>query len=539
MLSVTFIPFFLFFFIFRALTRVQWKGKRAGKRKVLRKAKHQNSGLWHLHGKHQSMLHLNLPLWIGLLLFVASCSVSDSGRNMLENVPWAEATFLDPLPTTITFTNSDTVARDFRIKLDRYLDDVAAEFPESLSPGQSVTVTAYMHRPRYLFYQVGYYRPLLLLLPGLSRHLTVKDNEVVEIGSFASEYNYMDCVMKPFQQVGRQAPSLENVAEYYRMLDQKSSQHFDTFPHPAELPPYIVPLVERAVVASTYKQALSAREYYTYFYSDTLPVATVLTDSIAAFLMQSSYNATPDYTNLYETFARFRGEKNTDANQSLTTNHTNSITLAYLGGNLSPGHRNDAIATYLSKLMTSGEVYFGKMENIDALYFTLPPAYQQALDVMERKANKRRVSTNGLTEFLTTPLLALDGTERDPGKVGKKPLRLFKFWFAGCTPCLKQQPYEKTLLATHLEIDLIYVVHSTDEEVWPKYLEKHQPPANYQLYVAKNQTKAVRQALGGLGAPSYLMLNADNEVVCQPCPKPSDPLLGEVINGAMKGQVRE
>jgi hypothetical protein len=35
------------------------------------------------------------------------------------------------------------------------------------------------------------------------------------------------------------------------------------------------------------------------------------------------------------------------------------------------------------------------------------------------------------------------------------------------------------------------------------------------------------------GAPTCLMVNAQGETICRPCPKPSDPLLGTMIEEAL------
>jgi hypothetical protein len=35
------------------------------------------------------------------------------------------------------------------------------------------------------------------------------------------------------------------------------------------------------------------------------------------------------------------------------------------------------------------------------------------------------------------------------------------------------------------------------------------------------------------GAPTCVMVNAQGETICRPCPKPSDPLLGTMIEEAL------
>ncbi|TXF90600.1 hypothetical protein FUA23_05770 [Neolewinella aurantiaca] len=174
------------------------------------------------------------------------------------------------------------------------------------------------------------------------------------------------------------------------------------------------------------------------------------------------------------------------------------------------------------------------MEEIDTLRSILPSFYNERLDEVERAFIEQSASANGLADFITTSYPTPSGTEESVMSTGSKPLRLLKFWFAGCYPCLWQQPHEAELLANYPEVDLVYVAHSTEKSAWQEYLDEHQPPTDLQLYVPQKERAVIKASAGTTGAPTYVMVDDQGEIVCRPCPKPSDSLLSEMIVGALE-----
>jgi thiol-disulfide isomerase/thioredoxin len=479
------------------------------------------------------MIHLHTFLGAVPLLLLVSCSSLDPD-DIADRAPWAEATFLDPLTTTISFTNGDTVSHDLRVKLFGFREDLNRAVPDSLAVGETYKYTVQIHRPFYVFYGSGYRISMRLLLPGKSRYLVYGESSISETGPFATEYNYIDEVLMPLKQPGRTPGSLENVTEYHQRALSIAQQHFDTIPRTTVLPGYVVPMLEDAIRAGAYHEALSIRGYYMFFYGDTIQVSERFIDSAQSFLARSEYNLTPQYVDLQESLARVIGISDHDSKHESSRNNANAVTKSYLSQYLDADRQYDAVATHLVSLITNEKMHLGKMENIESLYAILPPHYQKALDGIEQEAIDRTASLNGLADFMKTPLLTSSDEKRQPNTLSEKPLRLLKFWFAGCYPCLIEQPHEQELLAAYPDVDLIYINYSTSKDVWLEYLKKHQPPAHFQLHIPGMRTKLVRSAAGTTGAPTYLMVDMEGETVCRPCPKPSDPLLGEIIEEELR-----
>lgn len=371
-----------------------------------------------------------------------------------------------------------------------------------------------------------------MLLPGRPRHLEYTGNAVTEQGDFALEYTYLDKVLLPLDEAGRYPPDITDLDTYRADESATGKAHLDAVARPVDLPDYIVPLLERTLALRSYGNTLQMRSYYKFFKKDTLELSVVFVDSINVLLEQPGYYQTPGYIGLQESLAMYAGES-TYQSASASANNYAAITAGYLTGDYpAANRRHDAVASFLVRTITDPRVYSGKMENIDTLRQTLPAGHQAKLTKIEAAAIARSAGDNGFPEFLSTPLANPAGAFVQPAELTDKPLRLYKFWFAGCYPCLVQQPFEAALLAKYPQVELIYVVHNTAPDDWQSYLTMHTPPAGHQLYTDGNQIGLVKSAAGTTGAPTYVMADKDGELVCRPCPKPSDELLGEMIERA-------
>ncbi|MEO0734247.1 MAG: hypothetical protein AAFZ52_15535 [Bacteroidota bacterium] len=445
-----------------------------------------------------------------------------------ENVPWAAASFLDPIPTELTFTNEDTVTRKLDLNLLRYRENLDQLVPDSLAPRESATVTVDIHRPRYFFLRSGEHMSHRPLLPGRPRHLSLVAGDLVaERGPFSVEYDYLDAVFVPLNPPGRAPIKPEDLQTYATEALHAAYQHRDSVPLPKGLPDYLVPMLDRSLRVGVYAQTLGLRGYLQFFYADTLAVPPALLDSVRTTLREPGCYQSLHYADLFNRTAMLEGESTTNPDYPIATNNRIAFVRAFQAGYPAPERANDAIATRLVTEITDPRVFLQKMELIDTLKALLPANYRQAVAQVEKTTREKATDPAGMVDFLTTNWLTPDGTEAAPGQRSERPLRLLKFWFAGCYPCLVQLPHERTLLSNHPEVELIYVAHNTKKAAWLTYLEEHAPPAEQQFLVS--DTKAVLAAAGTTGAPTYVLLDADGAIVCRPCPKPDDPLLAQTI----------
>lgn len=459
-----------------------------------------------------------------LSLVLSACGTSAENDNA-EKVPWASASFVAPLATEITFTNAGSNTRNLDLDLHRYHIDLDGVVPDSLAPGESYTVTVDVHRPRYLFYRSGRHESLRLFLPGRPRILVHGDSTITETGPFAAEYAYLDRVLMPINPVGRRPPVVDDIAQFQKEHYQSSLTHLDTISKPDGLPAYVDPLIKRTLEVDSYSEAFGTRFYLRFFYKDTLDIAMEMRDSLRTILARPRYYHTPQYSRAFEGLSVYEGEPLNDPALSVSTNNRRSITYGYLSSFPVADRFEDAVATRLVEDIANPRVYLGKMENIDTLKGALSAEYLAVIDKTERSAIERSAAPNGMAELVAARLSLPDGTVAAASSLSEKPLRLYKFWFAGCYPCLVQQPYEEKLLSAHPDVELIYVVHSTAKKTWLSYLDEHQPPAGHQLFTGRSELDLVKAAAGTTGAPTYVMTDADGKVICRPCPKPNDPLL--------------
>lgn len=225
------------------------------------------------------MFRLSLLFCPGLLLLGNCCSNSRPYEASPEDVPWTEATFLNPELTTITFTNNGLETRNLDVDLRRYLESLDEMIPESLDPGQSCSVSVSIHRPRYLFYRSGDHQSMRIILPGRSRHLIHDGKSVQEAGDFALEYDYLDNVLIPLKSVERPPTGVRNLAEYRKRTYHSAREHHDSVPRPASLPSFIVPLLDRAPAVGPYQDALRLHSFY--LFSMLIRFPLLLPSSIA------------------------------------------------------------------------------------------------------------------------------------------------------------------------------------------------------------------------------------------------------------------
>ncbi|CAH0998750.1 hypothetical protein LEM8419_00098 [Neolewinella maritima] len=482
---------------------------------------HQIGINWHLWSKMVRVLLAALSL---ILLF-GSCSADPN----TEQVPWQSASFVDPIPTTITFVNAGSSAREISGRVQDYHLDLGVILPDSLQPGDSIRVALDLYRPRYVFYQSEYNVNLRMVLPGLDRVLVHTDSEMVEVGHYALEYAYIDRVILPLNLIGRQPPTETNLVKLQQAHFQNAKAHFDTVTIPEGLPSYIPSLLLRTLELASFFESTMSHNYHLFFLEDTVPVPAIMLDSIESLLAQEAYYQSPTYTDVMINWAQIVAEENYDTSYGSSTNLMTARANAYIKFPIT-SRRADAIADHLAGLIVDQRVYLNKEENILKLKQHLPPAHLVTITDLERSTIARSTSIEGLQQFLESKWEIPNGSQQTIGKKGEMKFRLLKFWFAGCMPCLKEQPHEQKFLTEHPEVELIYVAHSTRPDTWKSYLEEHRPPTQRQYLIPHAGLKDVVAAAGTTGAPTYVLVDSDGSPVCQPCPKPSDPLLSDFVS---------
>ena len=462
-----------------------------------------------------------------LMLLFAACAPAPPTPT--DEVPWKDATFTDPITTTITFANTGPAIKEFRANVQDYPLDFKAILPDSLAPGDSAELTLDLHRPCYVFYASEFNITLRILLPGLPRSLVHGDSGVVETGPHKLVYDYLDEVILPLNLIGRQPPIGTDLLQLQATYLAKAYAHYDTVAVPENLPKYIQPLLERTFQLAAYREGITSHFYHLFFIGDTIAVPAALSDSLGRLLARAPYYQSPGYNDAFISWAQLLGEPAHDPERSVTTNIMASRARAYRNFPLAE-RRADAIASHLAYLQSDQQVYLDKEAHMDSLGASLPEAYRLTVAEIEQSATARSASAEGLLNLLDQEWETPAGKRRAIGAASDGELRLLKFWFAGCVPCLTEQPYELTLLAAYPEVELVYVAHSTTPDTWRKYLDRHKPPAQQQYLVSDTKLKTVVAAAGTTGAPTYILVDAAGAPVCQPCPKPSDPLLGQIID---------
>lgn len=472
-------------------------------------------------------------LLVLLSCFVCACpdlvGPPDTVAKSPSDLPWAAATFLEPVATTLTFANHGDERIGFSPHLRDYFVDISLLFPDSLAVGEEVTVSVDLTSPIYLILRIGGLETMRVVVPGFPRVLAFDGIQLNEESSEQAVYDYLDTALTPINPVGYYPPEIDNVPAYRDTLIREFTAHLDSLQRPATVPEWAEALIRQDVELKLLHEPLHVRAYRRFFFADTLAVETVYMDSVARLLQRPAAYHAPTYLQLHHTLANYRAETGTRQEEEAATRNYWSYTEALLDGYPIPSKRDDATAAFLSRQIGTPYLFGGKAQIIDALTASLPPAYREKIAAFSEEVAKRNSSDEGLRAFLDTPLENGAGEISTPLDIRRQPKTLYKFWFAGCYPCLLQQPAERELLAAYPDLEIVYVAYATDKENWLPYLKEHDAPATANLYVPEGQTKLVRDALGQLGAPTYLLLDATGEVVCSSCLKPSDPAFKELL----------
>ena len=474
-------------------------------------------------------MRLRYLLCLPVLLFTCGPAPSPSDEHAL---PWAEASFLTPIPTPIILVNASDTTWQLAADLRDYTPAVGDVLPDSLHSGETVTVTPVIARPHQMFVGLGHHRSLRVLLPGYSRTLRYDDSrKMPETGPNTELYSHLDGAFAPLHPMPFYPPEITDITAYFDSVSREFTAHLDTLPARPDLPEWVRPLIEREAWLLALQRPLHTRAYRAFFYKDTLAVAEAYLDTVRRALESPLAYHTPSFNDLLGAYSRYLGETGPHQTAGASTRNNWALATTLLSNYPAPAYRHDAIANMATGETGDLRLYDGKAQIIDTLTASLPADYQERIRIFTDSIAASRRDDGALRAFLTTPFENEAGELVTPLAVRGRSKTLYKFWFAGCYPCIVQQPHERELMAEHPDLEVVYVAFSTDRERWLPYLKEHDAPASANLYVPEEQTEVVRDALGRLGAPIYLLLDADDEVRCVNCPKPDDPLLEGLLRG--------
>ena len=471
--------------------------------------------------------------WLPAVLFLALCSTCDHVTDPTptpQPLPWLASSFIHPETTEISFVNASDSAWAVGSDLRDYYIIFNELLPDSLHSGETVTLKADIFYPRRLYVFTSHYSTLRPVLPGHSRTLRYDGKKLTEAGKYQAIYNYLDSALLVLHPEPFYPTKFSDLWAYHDTLTAEFTLHLDTLSTTSEIPTWTIDLARREAYLMSLERPLYARTYRQYFYGDSVAVPPAYIDTVRSALELPLAYQSASYDLLFGSYARFLVEAEVHPDESAATRNYWSYANVLLHDFPAPSYRIDATAEFLSARITEQIMYRDKAQIIDTLIASLPSVYQASISAITEQVAARYSSSEGMQDFLVTPLESGSGRSVTPINIRRQPTTLYKFWFAGCTPCIKEQPYERDLLAQYPELEIVYVAFNTSKDNWLPYLDKHNAPASNNLYVPEGRNDLVQAALGQAGAPIYVLLDKNNRVRCRNCPKPSDPSLASLLN---------
>ena len=465
-----------------------------------------------------------------MLLAVFSCAPAPKEEKV-------SASFSAPVPTRFTLVNASDSTINVSFWPEYALADFGAHTPDSLAAGDSTTVTLELHQPGFVVTSMAYRRNYYDLLPGYHRTLVYEAAANITQGPHTGTYQALDRTKEwlPWT-IGAELTGLlyEDFLEHMGELGARALDSLYVFKeeHP-ELSADLANRMEAEIRLRALKNMTGYTNYRRFFYGEEHPLPRWLTDTVDAALAAYTYGEVPDYGELLKSLTIVRQNARMDVaqeKQSAATRNYTALMHAYLELPDDPtGYtaRGDLAMEIIGK----DRDFTNRQMIMDTLLNAVPEDFRRrVLAYGEAFAASRDAS--GLQTLFTSRLREEHGDSVQVAEQRDSRLTLYKFWFAGCYPCIVQYPHERDLLTQYPELQMHTIAFETESEAWSAYLRNRRPPGGRHFFVAPEQSKLVEDALGGLGAPQYVLVG-EGEVICRSCPKPSDPLLAEKIEGAL------
>ncbi|NJC26917.1 TlpA family protein disulfide reductase [Neolewinella antarctica] len=469
------------------------------------------------------MRHFTLLL---SLAFLCTCNRAQP----TDEVPWKGASFLQPVTTSLTVVNASADTLELDISTRDVPDFVEGDYPGKLLPGDSATVSLDIFVAADCFVGLGFNHSLRPLLPGLDRKLVLTDS-MRNAGPWEAHYTYLDGNLLPIRPAGRQ-PEMTDTLDHLRT--ELTARYAASWSQTkADAPAvWLDSFVRHEVDLAVLSDVFDKKGYMQFFYGDTLTISPQLLSRADLILNNPDYYDNVLYNRLIGSVAMYTHQGPADASSSAGARNYGRISDYLITKFPLPQQRSESLSAFAFNQQADQRMYEGKDENLARIRKELSPAYLRRLDEQQGRLIAARSNASGIKILLNSELLTTTGDVAKPSDKRTKPLTLYKFWFEGCYPCIVQQPAEAKLLERYPELELVYVAFETARKNWLPYIEKHQPPPAKHFYLSKQQKPILIDALGSVGAPTYVLVH-EEEVVCRQCPKPDDPLLEKMIVGLL------
>lgn len=136
-----------------------------------------------------------------------------------------------------------------------------------------------------------------------------------------------------------------------------------------------------------------------------------------------------------------------------------------------------------------------------------------------------------IPKHVSAPGFYLQDTEGDFRKLKefKGKVVLLNFWSTNCIPCLKEFPYEDSLVERFRSEDfqLINICLNSSEDNWRRKIQGHNTPLH--LYAKESWCDILKESYKIYGVPSFVLINKDGQIINPNAPKPSsDDLIPEI-----------
>ena len=407
------------------------------------------------------------------------------------------------------------------IRAANYPNFDPSDYGSSLLPGKRTNVTADIFQPLSVFVEVNDIPTIRTTFPGMDRHLVWTGDAFENRGVHVLPYDYYDDHTEELTRPGN-APAIENLDEYGDTLTARYLAYDATA---KGVEPWLADFTRRSVAVEIPYRQMHLRAFYAFMMADTLFVSDSLNTRVRAQINDPENFNVPAYVDLWRVDVHYQAELR---GEHKWPQKDRAITQWIIDSFPFSGKQYDAIASMLYNQLHEERMYEGKEENMESMLEVLPNDYRAKLDRVAAELEAERATDDGDQVFLAHELVDLDGGRTTANAARRKPNTLFKFWFAGCKPCIMQQPAEAQLLQDYPDLEIVYVAFKTRKDIIPDYLAKHQPPTDRHLYLPMEETAVMRAATGRAAAPTYLLVMGE-EVVCRNCPNPSDASLEEML----------
>lgn len=468
------------------------------------------------------------------LLFVLAITAGCNDRieEKRDTAPWESLSYLNQANTGFSLINRspDSISYRFSSNLEQLSRGVTEG---KLGPKDSTLFEQSLFKPIRVYLEVndtavsGPY-----LMPGLHRQMQWTGNKTFDGGQHSLAYDYLRTLNASFPfrgDVSLLSLPLEDVYEHGLALSQNAIKQSEAYTSKNQVPVWLVDFYQREATLKSAAALESVRGYLAYAYADTLELPIRVHHWIDSLLDDPGNLMMPanDKVRRSHTY----NEAAPPQSGMTITNRNNRLDFEGIADSFPTDNadlRHNFLAAWTENQLFSSLTYANKDELIARAREILPADYVHQLDYIRDSINAR-ISTDGdALKLLAMTFLSASDT-LTPLFHRTKPFTLYKFWFPGCRPCVKQYPFERKLLAEHPNLELVNVAYETRKDQWREYIKANDMPGSQQLYLPKQKRKAARAALGMLGAPRYLMLGPENKLICRNCPKPNDKSFASLI----------